>query len=126
MLLLFLLMVGQIVATGSDDGIIRLWHTTDGEMVDTLPTGERAGIDSISYSPDGSILASSSTEINLWRLSDKQLLHTFSEKHMGRFESVKEVVFSPNGKLIACVSENNIIGLRRVEDGSLVKMIEKK
>ncbi|MFX0066213.1 MAG: serine hydrolase [Candidatus Hermodarchaeota archaeon] len=49
------------------DGVIQLWNITSGTLVDTL-VGHKHIIDSIAFSPDGTILASASWDwtIKLW------------------------------------------------------------
>ena len=74
-------------------------------------------VNSISFSPDGKMIASASadTTIKLWRL-DNTLPKTL-EGHNGIVNSVS---FSPNGKLIASASDDNTIKLWSV-DGTLLR-----
>ena len=74
-------------------------------------------VNSISFSPDGKMIASASadTTIKLWRL-DNTLPKTL-EGHNGIVNSVS---FSPNGKLIASASDDNTIKLWSI-DGTLLR-----
>ena len=58
---------GQTVASGSDDGVIKLWNVKTGEEIRTLK-GDDA-LKSVRFSPDGETLASSGAEkITLWKV----------------------------------------------------------
>src|SRR5947209_18770037 len=48
---------GDLIAIGSDDGIVRLWSLANNALVRTLDTDENAYIGSIAWSPDGKTLA---------------------------------------------------------------------
>jgi len=80
------------------DNVIRLWDVATGEMTGTL-TGHEAGILGISFSSDGLLVASASTDrtVGIWRLSDASLLHSL-QGHQG---PVNGLAFSPGGQIIA-------------------------
>ncbi len=69
---------GQVLASGSGDGTIRLWHVADGSILISL-VGYTNWVNCIAFSPDGIILASGSGDgtIRLWRVIGGNLLHTF-------------------------------------------------
>jgi len=77
---------------------------------------------SVSFSPDGSLLASGSYDstIKLWRVADGSLVRTLK----GHTDWVNSVSFSPDGRLLASGSEDNTIKLWRVSDGSLVRTLK--
>jgi hypothetical protein len=58
---------GARLASGSDDGTVRLWDTATGEPAATL-TGHTSRVWSVAFSPDGARLASGSTDstVRLW------------------------------------------------------------
>ncbi|HBR75843.1 MAG TPA: hypothetical protein DEA78_19590, partial [Cyanobacteria bacterium UBA11159] len=65
---------GKTIASGSDDGIIKLWNREGKELL-TL-TGHKYGVNSISFSPDGQKIASAGydNKIILWDLNLDSLM----------------------------------------------------
>jgi WD40 repeat protein len=111
---------GNLLASGSDDRTIKLWHTADGSQAATL-TGHTDVIRAVNFSHDGGTLASGSadTTIKLWRVSDGALLRTLT----GHSAGVRSVAFSPDGTLLASASQDNTIKLWLLADGSLVRTL---
>jgi hypothetical protein len=93
---------------GEDDARTLL---PDGSPVRTL-TGHTDAVWSVSFSPDGRLLASGSGDytIKLWRVSDGALVRTLT----GHSHGVESVSFSPDGRLLASGSRDNTIKLWRV------------
>lgn len=48
---------GQFVASGSQDGTVRVWDASTGEQLEVINLGEDAWVYSVAWSPDGSKLA---------------------------------------------------------------------
>jgi WD40 repeat protein len=92
----------------------------DGSLVRTLE-GHTRYVTSVSFSPDGRLLASGSYDntIKLWRVADGSLVRTLT----GHTGYVTSVSFSPDGRLLASGSDDNTIKLWRVADGSLVRTL---
>jgi WD40 repeat protein len=92
----------------------------DGSLVRTL-TGHTNTVTSISFSPDGRLLASGSYDntIQLWRVADGLEVRTLT----GYPDWVYSVSFSPDGRLLASGGWDGTIKLWRVADGALVRTL---
>lgn len=96
---------GRVLAGGDDEGSgdVWLWDVSTGQLQMTL-TGnpERfSRVNSMTFSPDGQLLAVAYTNrtLRLWRLSDGALLHTSELPHA----AATALQFSPDGqKLFSC------------------------
>ena len=59
---------GLILASGSEDGTIKLWDLLTAELYCTLAGGHLGGVWSVSFSPNGQILVSGGEDglIKVW------------------------------------------------------------
>ena len=89
---------GSLLASGSEDNTIRLWHLPDGECAATL-RGPGLFVYSLAVTPDGSLLASGSWggTIRLWRLPDGECVATLP----GHEDRVTSLAVTPDGSLLS-------------------------
>jgi WD40 repeat protein len=99
---------GQRLASGGRDRLVKVWDASTGTQVLSL-AGHSAPVLGVAYSPTGTLIASASGtyspmsgytpgEVKVWDAETGKPLFTVSETAKG-FNSV---VFSPNGKRLAC------------------------
>lgn len=108
---------GSIVASASEDGTIRLWRVSSGELVLSIE-GHEDQVLSLDFSPDGAYIASGSDDrtLRLWQVEDGDLVWEAGNQLLGR---VLEVAFSPDGTLVAAGGHLCYVELRTVRSGIL-------
>lgn len=91
---------GKLIASGDDDGAIKLWDASTGQEVTTL-NGHAGAVRSVRFSPDGSSLASGSDDhtIKLWDANGNELM-TLN----GHSNRVCRVRFNPDGTRLVSAS----------------------
>ncbi len=88
----------NLLATGSNDHLVRLFRVSDGALLYTLE-GHTRPVTSLAFSPDGALLATTSRDgtVNLWRTSDGSLVTQLAESS----KEIYSLAFSPDGKRLA-------------------------
>jgi WD40 repeat protein/serine/threonine protein kinase len=89
---------GERIASGSQDGIIKIWDAKTGQELRRIPA-HKNHVRSIAFSPDGLSLASGSWDetVKIWDAQTGQARRTLKGHHV----KVWSVAFSPDGKLLA-------------------------
>jgi len=109
-----------ILATGSSDGLVRLWDIASGYSTKILQ-GHTDWVWSVSFSPDGSILASGSDDnsIKLWDVISGYCITTIND-HSG---GVISVTFSPDGQTLASASRDMSVKLWDIYQHKCIKTL---
>lgn len=104
----------EILASGGDDGIIRLWDFHTGHFICPL-TGHTNWIRKVIFSPDGRYLASSSEDgtVRIWDIRTYELCQVLTE-HTSR---VWEISFSPDSQTLVSGSDDQQIKLWNLKTG---------
>ncbi len=110
---------GKWLALGGWDGGIHILRAEDGKtMRNIMPhTGMVAQVQSVAFSPDGTLLASSTmNSIKLWQFSDRSLVRDIPVS--GGW--VTGVRFSSDGKFLAAIRADEKIEVWHADDGQSV------
>ena len=111
---------GKTVVSGSQDGTINFWSMETDKMLvlrqtligHTNPNNSIAAVNSITFSPNGKMIASASDDktVKLWSIDGKEL-----QTLTGHTDGVYEVTWSPDGKTIASASQDGTVKLWSME-----------
>jgi uncharacterized protein with WD repeat len=104
---------GQLMASGSYDGTVKLWNVERRREIATLTGRWSADVFAVAFSPDGKLVASGDYDktVKLWDVERQTEITALK----GHGDGVSAVAFSPDGKLIASGSWDNTVKLWDIE-----------
>jgi WD40 repeat protein len=99
---------GEVLATGSDDGTVRLWDVSGGGLREEL-TGHDQGVLSLAFDPQSDVLVSGSTDqtVRLWETATGAPITSIAA-HAG---PVWSVALDPTRRLLASAGEDGLVRL---------------
>src|SRR4051812_11800607 len=88
---------GTLLASQTDDGIVRLWNVPVGTLRSSLQPGGRSsrGGPGMAFAPDGTLYAIGAGTAQLWRVGDGTLLRVLD----GTTAGASSVAVAPAGRL---------------------------
>ena len=113
---------GSMLATGAVDRATKVWNSSTGELIQSLPQDGQGS--AVAFSPDGGLLATgfcAKSEnyvcqeggVLLWSTTTWSLFRSLS----GPGNWIEDLVFSYSGDLVAGVDRNGYLHFWRVNDG---------
>lgn len=96
---------GATLASGSVDGMLKLWDCSSGRERATLP-GHPAETSGVAFSPDGRTLASIGHQdsVKLWHVATRRQLFSIPLPEAGKF-----VQFSPDGRYLVVAADDDTL-----------------
>ena len=105
---------GKTVVTTSEEGTVRFWNATTGQMTRQVNVNGR--VCAAAFSPDGKLLALRGADgIKLLRADTGEFLRLVK----GATEGIPQVVFSPDGRLLASGDSKRTVRVWVVATGAL-------
>ncbi len=107
---------GQMLATSSKDGTVRVWEMLTGQELFRLAAHD--GVGAIAFTKDGKFLFTGGTDgkIRLWHVFTASLMQTWE----GHRAEVTGLALSPDGRMLASCSRDTTALLWRIEEGDLM------
>jgi small GTP-binding protein len=111
---------GDTLATGSVDGVVKLWESYRGKLLRRLD-GHYQTINSLTFDSRGDTLATGSFDgkIKLWEVQSGKLLRTL----LGHKDDVRGLAFDPQGNILASGSTDYAVILWDVRSGTLFRTL---
>jgi WD40 repeat protein len=111
---------GRILASGSEDRVVRLWDAQTGSLVRAL-AGHAKGVEVVAFTPDGKLLVSSSADqtMKIWDVDTGRLARSIQVTTQG-IHGLSSIAFSPDGqRMVSALGAT--VGLWDVSDWSLLR-----
>ncbi|MFI6479406.1 protein kinase [Nonomuraea sp. NPDC050663] len=108
---------GRSLAYALDDGSIRLWDLNRRKKLGTVAVGQ-AGMGTVRYSPDGSLLAVNGANVRLWEVAT---LRELGRVPLG--QNSRELAFSPDGKRLRGLLPDGTVQEAPVDPGLAVRAV---
>ncbi len=123
---------GQLLAGGGQNGWVRVWRVSDGQLVQLMGYGYPQVVQSLAFVPPrGEVLASGGCAIqdefegtvNFWRVSDGALVHSIRNAHA---EIINTLAFTPDGRFFATGARDATLKLWNAGDYSEMRMYDEE
>jgi WD40 repeat protein len=105
---------GRTLASGGDDGTVKLWDLATGRNIAILK-GHQGKVGPLCFSPDGKLLASGSEDrsVSVWDLATQQAVATLR----GHSDPINDLAFSPDSRSLASASDDHTAKLWNAASG---------
>ncbi len=115
---------GKSIASGDQDGVLKIWDPETGQVKSTAKLKLGGGIKSVSWSPDGSVVAAAGFYDSLIKLVDPASGSVKGTIEVSKQSGLRAITYSPDGKLLATYRGGNKVMLFDAKTGNPRKTLE--
>ncbi|KAH7927519.1 WD40 repeat-like protein [Leucogyrophana mollusca] len=111
---------GELIISGTTDGLGTIWETTSGRLLQRLK-GHTASVNSVSISSDNAIVASGSADkaVRIWNTQTGACLRTYSNNHPG---GINYVFFTPDDRNVISICDKLVGSCTTSSSSSFVRL----
>jgi len=112
------------IASGCYDNTVKIWDVASSSLIHSL-VGHTAPVNSVKFSPDGTLLASAGfDQIKIWDVSSGHLIRSLKDPKIPPLSTtVWSIEFSPNGTTITSSWHDSTIKIWDVNSGQLLSTL---
>jgi len=111
---------GNLVASSGLDEYVRIWDAVTGDELLALPFGGGDQLRGLTFSPDGTRIAVTSTQSPYGKVWDASTGETVINGFPGHRDALVDIAFSPDGKFIATASSDTTAKIWKADTGELM------
>jgi WD40 repeat protein len=104
----------QMIATGGEDGKVKLWRVSDAKLLKSFPHNDLV-YDVAFHSQEMLVSGGKNKEVKFWRIADG--------KEVKRFvygDAIYSIAFNPDRQLIVAAGQAGTIKIWRITDGQMI------
>lgn len=112
----------EYIASGGDDGRIRVWDTKSFRALDLSPMEHSGRVMSVAFSPDGKFIASGGDDgiLRLWDSETGGLIRSTEKLNVEGFKGgINSLSYNPDGSLIVAVG-GQFVGFWDIQTGYVI------
>jgi WD40 repeat protein len=98
---------GKLLVSSAIDRTAKVWNAADNKLLTTCDASERLPAVHAALSPDGKVLATGTNQVRLWDAASGKEIASLK----GRPNFIDAVVFSADGRRLACSGSRNTVTL---------------